>query len=327
MKRRFAAAALAASAVLAAAGGAAAQTYPARPITMVVPFAAGGPTDVLARIVAQRMTQTLGQQIVIDNVGGAGGTLGAAKVARAQGDGYTVLFSHMGVQAVNIALYKELPYNSRTDFLPVALAGTNPMVLLVKKDLPVKDFAEFLAYNRANHQKMSYGMAGIGSASHLGGLLLNSMMKTDVQAIPYRGTGPAMNDLVAGQFDWMVDQAVNVLQQVRAGTVRAIGVSSLARLEQLPDVPTIDQAGLKGYEVAIWNAIFVPKGTPRPIVDRLNAAANEALADPAIRQRLTDLAVVLPAKEESTPEALGALLAASIEKWVATVRAARIEPQ
>jgi tripartite-type tricarboxylate transporter receptor subunit TctC len=304
-----------------------AQAYPTKPITVIVPFAAGGPTDALARILTQRMSQVLGQTLVIENVAGAGGTIGAGKAARAQGDGYQLLFSHMGVQAVNIALYKSLPYDSQKDFVPVGLGGTNPMVLVVKKDLPAKTFSEFLAYVKANEGKISYGMAGIGSASHLGGLMLNHMMGTKVQEIPYRGTGPALNDLVAGQFDWMVDQAINVLQQIRAGTIRALGVSSLKRLEQLPDVPTIDEAGLKGYEVAIWNGLFAPKGTPKPVVDRLNAALVSTLADQQVAQRLGDLAVALPSKEESTPEALGAQLKTSIDKWVPVIKSAGVEPQ
>jgi tripartite-type tricarboxylate transporter receptor subunit TctC len=242
-----------------AAGAAAAQNYPAKPITMIVPFSAGGPTDALARIVGQKMSEKLGQQIVVDNVGGAGGTIGVAKAARAAPDGYTLILTHMGTLAVNIALYKSLPYDSQKDLVPVGLAGTNPMVLVVKKDLPAKDFKEFTAWVKANQKKAQYGMAGIGAASHLGGLMLNSMMKVDVLEIPYKGTGPALNDLVAGQFDYMVDQAVNVLAQIKGGNIRALGVSTKKRLAQLPDVPTIDEAGLPGYEVTIWNGIFAPK--------------------------------------------------------------------
>jgi tripartite-type tricarboxylate transporter receptor subunit TctC len=323
-RRTFTAAALAS---LGVAPAVRAQAYPARPITVIVPFAAGGPTDVLARILTQRMSQTLGQTLVVDNTAGAGGTIAATKASRAPGDGYTLLFSHMGVQAVNIALYKTLQYDSQKDFLPVGLGGTNPMVLVVKKDFPAQNFAEFMAYVKANEPKISYGMAGIGSASHLGGLMLNHMMGTKVQEIPYRGTGPALNDLVAGQFDWMVDQAINVLQQIRAGNIRALGVSSLTRLEQLPDVPTIDEAGLKGYEVSIWNAFFAPKKTPAAVIAKLNGALVEALADPTIVARLTELAVAPPGKAEQTPEALAAQLKGSIEKWVPVIKSAGVEPQ
>ena len=323
-RRTFTAAALASFGVAPAVR---AQAYPARPVTVIVPFAAGGPTDVLARILTQRMSQSLGQTLVVDNTAGAGGTIGATKASRAAGDGYTLLFSHMGVQAVNIALYKTLQYDSQKDFVPVGLGGTNPLVLVVKKDLPAKNFAEFLAYVKANEAKISYGMAGIGSASHLGGLMLNHMMGTKVQEIPYRGTGPALNDLVAGQFDWMVDQAINVLQQIRAGNIRALGVSSLARLEQLPEVPTIDEAGLKGYDVSIWNAFFAPKKTPAEVVAKLNKALVEALADPQIQARLSELAVAAPGKDEQTPEALAAQLKTSIDKWVPVIKTAGVEPQ
>ncbi len=263
MKRRnlFAAAA-AAGLALAPLGVLAQAAYPTKPITVIVPFAAGGPTDALARVLTARMSEVLGQPMVIENLGGAGGTIGVNKAAKATPDGYTVLFTHMGTLAVNIALYKTLPYDSQKDLEPVGLGGTNPMVLVVKKDLPAKNFQEFLAYVKANQKKAQYGMAGIGAASHLGGLMLNSMMKVDVLEIPYKGTGPALNDLVSGQFDYMVDQAVNVLPQIQGGNIRALGVSTLKRLPQLPDVPTIDEAGLKDYEVTIWNGFFGAQGHP-----------------------------------------------------------------
>ncbi len=214
------------------------------------------------------MSEALGQTMIVENVGGAGGTIGVNKAAKATPDGYTVLFTHMGTLAVNIALYKTLPYDSQKDLEPVGLGGTNPMVLVAKKDLPAKNFQEFLAYVKANQKKAQYGMAGIGAASHLGGLMLNSMMKVDVLEIPYKGTGPALNDLVSGQFDYMVDQAVNVLPQIQGGNIKALGVSTLKRLPQLPDVPTIDESGLKGYEVTIWNGFFVPKNTPKDVIDQ-----------------------------------------------------------
>jgi tripartite-type tricarboxylate transporter receptor subunit TctC len=327
ISRRFLAAATAAFA-LGLSGQALAQAnYPAKTITVVVPFAAGGPTDALARILSAEMSKRLGQQMIIDNVGGAGGTIGVAKAARAAPDGYTLAFTHMGTLAVNIALYKSLPYDSVKDFEPIGLGGTNPMVLVAKKGLPVKDFKEFAAYVKANEAKVQYGMAGIGAASHLGGLMLNSMMKVNVLEIPYKGTAPALNDLVAGQFDYMVDQAVNVLAQIKGGNIKALGVSTKKRLEVLPDVPTIDEAGLPGYEVEIWNGFFAPKGTPKEIVAKLNAALIETLADPAISKRLSELAVVVPGKAESTPEALAATLKASIDKWVPAVRAAGVKPE
>jgi tripartite-type tricarboxylate transporter receptor subunit TctC len=263
----------------------------------------------------------------VENVGGAGGTIGVAKVARAAPDGYTLSFTHMGTLAVNIALYKSLPYDSQKDFEPVGLGGTNPMVLVAKKDLPAKTFQEFQAYVKANEKKVQYGMAGIGAASHLGGLMLNSMMKVDVLEIPYKGTGPALNDLVSGQFDYMVDQAVNVLPQIKSGNIKALGVSTTKRLSLLPDVPTIDEAGLKGYEVTIWNGFFAPKGTPKDVIAKLNQALVAALSDDKIKVRLSELAVDVPEGKEATPEALGAQLKASIDKWVPAVRAAGVKPE
>ena len=327
MKRRVLLAAAAAAGVAAMPLGTMAQAYPTKPITMIVPFAAGGPTDALARVLGQRMSEALGQQIVIENIGGAGGTIGVNKAAKANPDGYTLLFTHMGTLAVNIALYKSLPYDSMKDLEPIGLGGTNPMVLVVKKDLPVKNFAEFQAYVKANQKKVQYGMAGIGAASHLGGLMLNNMMQVEVLEIPYKGTGPALNDLVSGQFDYMVDQAVNVLSQIQAGNIRALGVSTLKPLPQLPGVPTIDSAGLKGYEVTIWNGFFAPKGTPKDIIAKVDQALLTTLADDKIRARLTELAVDVPTAAEATPEGLRALLKASIDKWVPAVKAAGVKPE
>lgn len=328
MKRRNLLSTVAAAALAAAPLGAMAQTaYPTKPITVIVPFAAGGPTDALARVLTARMGEALGQTMIVENVGGAGGTIGVNKAAKATPDGYTILFAHMGTLAVNIALYKTLPYDSQKDFEPIGLGGTNPMVLVTKKGLQAKDFKEFEAYVKANQKKAQYGMAGIGAASHLGGLMLNSMMKVDVLEIPYKGTGPALNDLVSGQFDYMVDQAVNVLPQIKAGTIKALGVSTLKRLPQLPDVPTIDEAGLKGYEVTIWNGFFGPKGMSKDSIAKVNDALVKTLADPVVSKRLTELAVDLPGKEESTPEALRTQLKASIDKWVPAVQASGVKPQ
>ncbi len=327
MKRRVLLAAAAAMGVAALPLGAMAQAYPTKPITVIVPFAAGGPTDALARVLTARMGEALGQTMIVENVGGAGGTIGVNKAAKATPDGYTILFAHMGTLAVNIALYKTLPYDSQKDFEPIGLGGTNPMVLVTKKDLPAKDFKEFEAYVKANQKKAQYGMAGIGAASHLGGLMLNSMMKVDVLEIPYKGTGPALNDLVSGQFDYMVDQAVNVLPQIKAGTIKALGVSTLKRLPQLPDVPTVDEAGLKGYEVTIWNGFFVAKNTPKNVIDTLNKALVTALGDEKVRSRLIEQAVDLPEPKDATPAALAAQLKASIDKWVPAIKAAGVQPQ
>jgi len=318
---------LAAAAIGLFAAGAFGQAYPTRSITLVVPFAAGGPTDALARVLCQKMSEILGQQLIVENIGGAGGTIGVNKAAKATNDGYTLLFTHMGTLAVNIALYKSLPYDSQKDLEPIGLGGTNPMVLVTKKDLPAKTFQEFMAYVKANQKKVQYGMAGIGAASHLGGLMLNSMMKVEVLEIPYKGTGPALNDLVSGTFDYMVDQAVNVLPQISSGNVNALGVSTLKRLPQLPDVPTIDEAGLKGYEVTIWNGFFGPKGMAKENIAKVNDALARTLADATVSKRLTELAVDLPSKEEGTPEALRSLLKSSIDKWVPAVQAAGVKPE
>ena len=327
MKRRVLLAAAAAMGVAAMPLGVLAQAYPTKPITVIVPFAAGGPTDALARVLTARMGEALGQTMIVENVGGAGGTIGVNKAAKATPDGYTILFAHMGTLAVNIALYKTLPYDSQKDFEPIGLGGTNPMVLVAKKDLPAKNFKEFEAYVKANQKKAQYGMAGIGAASHLGGLMLNSMMKVDVLEIPYKGTGPALNDLVSGQFDYMVDQAVNVLPQIKAGTIKALGVSTLKRLPQLPDVPTVDESGLKGYEVTIWNGFFVAKNTPKNVIDTLNKALVTALGDEKVRARLIEQAVDLPEPKDATPAALAAQLKASIDKWVPAIKAAGVQPQ
>ena len=329
MKRRNLLAAVGAAGVAAGVSAAvrAQAAYPTKPITVIVPFAAGGPTDALARVLCQKMSEILGVQLVVENVGGAGGTIGVNKVAKATNDGQTLLFTHMGTLAVNIALYKSLPYDSLKDLDPIGLGGTNPMVLVVKKDLPAANFTEFMAYVRANQKKVQYGMAGIGSASHLGGLMLNSMMRVEVLEIPYKGTGPALNDLVSGQFDYMVDQAVNVLPQIQGGNIRALGVSTKKRLPQLPDVPTIDASGLPGYDVTIWNGFFAPAGTPKEIIAKVNQALLTTLADPTVVKRLTELAVDLPTPQEATPEALTAQLKASIDLWVPAVKTAGVKPE
>jgi tripartite-type tricarboxylate transporter receptor subunit TctC len=298
LQRRHLLAATTAS-LAATASNSRAQGYPTKPITVIVPFAAGGPTDALARVLCQKMSEQLGQQLVVENIGGAGGTIGVNKVAKASSDGYTLLFTHMGTLAVNIALYKSLPYDSQKDLEPIGLGGTNPMVLVTKKDLPATTFPEFMAYVRANQKKVQYGMAGIGAASHLGGLMLNSMMKVEVLEIPYKGTGPALNDLVSGTFDYMVDQAVNVLPQINSGNIKALGVSTFKRLPQLPDVPTVQGALGFPFSINTWYAAYAPKGTPRAIVDKLNAAFNKVLKEPEVKKWAEDRAIELI--QDSTP--------------------------
>lgn len=320
-RRQFATVALGA---LAAPRLARAQAYPSRPIQVIVPFAAGGPTDTVARVVGQRMSQTLGQQLVIENVGGAGGTIGALRAARANPDGHTIIVGHMGTHAVNVGMYANLQYDPRTDFAPVANLVTNPLILMTKRQLAPNTMVEFLALLRANHQTMAGGHAGIGSASFLGALLMNSILRTNPRMVPYRGTGPAMNDLVAGVFDFMWDQTVTAVPQVQANTVKALAVSTPQRVQALANIPTAQEGGLAGYDIGIWNAMFAPRRTPPEIVQRLNAAAREAMNDPAIRNRFTEVGSVVPSGDGLSPEALGAMVRADVDKWVPIVRAANV---
>lgn len=311
-------------ALLALAGPASAQSWPTRPVTMIIPFAAGGPTDVLGRIFAERMSQVLGQTVVVDNVTGAGGMLGAQKVAQAKPDGYSFLLGTVGTHAVNQTLYKKPLYNAVADFEPVALVAEVPLVLVTRKDLPPNSLQEFIAYAKANQGKMNFGSAGNGSAVHLGCLLLNSAMGTDVQHVPYRGSAPAMADLAAGQVDFMCDIVSTALPQIRAGNVKALAMLAKARSPALPELPTADEQGLKGFEAYTWNAFFLPKGTPAAIVQRLHEAAVEAMQAPALRQRLADLSVTLAAPERTTPEYLAQFVKSEIEKWAVPIRSSGV---
>jgi tripartite-type tricarboxylate transporter receptor subunit TctC len=311
-------------ALLALAGPASAQSWPTRPVTMIIPFAAGGPTDVLGRIFAERMSQVLGQTVVVDNVTGAGGMLGAQKVAQAKPDGYSFLLGTVGTHAVNQTLYKKPLYNAVADFEPVALVAEVPLVLVTRKDLPPNSLQEFIAYAKANQGKMNFGSAGNGSAVHLGCLLLNSAMGTDVQHVPYRGSAPAIGDLAAGQVDFMCDIVSTALPQIHAGNVKAIAMLAKARSPALPELPTADEQGLKGFEAYTWNAFFLPKGTPAAIVQRLHEAAVEAMQAPALRQRLADLSVTLAAPERTTPEYLAQFVKSEIEKWAVPIRSSGV---
>jgi tripartite-type tricarboxylate transporter receptor subunit TctC len=304
--------------------GALAQTpaYPTRPITMVVPFAAGGPTDVLARVLGQRMGQSLGQQIIVEDVTGAGGTIGAARAAKAAPDGYTMVMGNLGTHAASVGLYKNLPYDPRTDFEPVILASTTPMVLLAKKDLPVKALKDVIAYVHAH--PATCGSAGVGSISHLTLLLFNKVAKTNFQHVPYRGLSQTMNDLLGGQIDIMFDQVISASPHIGAGDVHAIAVTAPARAAAIPDVPTTAEAGLPELETIAWSALFLPKGTPKAIIDRVNAAAREAMADEAVVAQLAKLGSDLPAADARTPEALGKLVRAEIDKWTPLIAAAEL---
>jgi tripartite-type tricarboxylate transporter receptor subunit TctC len=302
--------------------GAAAQTpYPNRPITMVVPFAAGGPTDTVARLIGQSMTQTLGQQVVIENVGGAGGTLGAARVARATADGYTVLLHHIG-HATSATLYRKLPYDTIGDFEPIGLVTDVPMTIIAKKDLPPNNFQELVAFMKANKDKVSLANAGVGAASHLCGMLFQSAIQTVVTTVPYRGTGPAMNDLTGGHVDVMCDQTTNTTGQITAGAVKAYAVTAPARLSNLPSLPTVGEAGMPQLEIAVWHGLYAPKATPKPAIDRLVAALQTALQDATVKSRFADLGTEPVAIARATPDALRAHLTAEIDRWAPIIKAA-----
>ena len=313
--------------LIAALGGAAAadaQTYPSRPITMVVPYSAGGPTDTIARIMAERMRGPLGQIIVVENVTGAAGTIGVGKVARAAADGYTISIGHWGTHVVNPAIYA-LQYDALKDFEPVAMIATNPQLIVAKKAVPAQDLQGFIAWLKANAATATQGTAGHGSASHISGVYFQNITGARFQFVPYRGAGPAMQDLVAGQVDLMIDQAANSLPQVRAGTIRAYAVTDKVRLAAAPDIPTVDEAGVPGLHIAIWHALWMPKGTPIDIIAKLNAAVVDALADPGARGRLAELGQEIPPREQQTPQALFAYHKAEIEKWWPIIKAANIK--
>ncbi|MGY4314304.1 tripartite tricarboxylate transporter substrate binding protein BugD [Bradyrhizobium quebecense] len=301
---------------------ASAQTYPTRTITMIVPFAAGGPTDVISRIVTAHMAQTLGQSIVIENVVGAGGTTATTRAARAANDGYTLVTGHMGTHAASVPLYPKLAYHPEKDFEPVALLAGTPILILARKDFPPKDLKEFVAYVKANAEKVNAAHAGIGSVSHASCELLNSILDVKPVGVPFNGTGPAMNALVAGQVDYMCDQIVNAVPQINAGTIKAYAIATPERNPSLPNVPTTAEAGLPAFQAQAWNAIFAPKGTSPAIIATLNAAAIKALNDENVRKRLLELGSVIPAPANRTPEALATLVKNEIAKWTPVLKPA-----
>jgi tripartite-type tricarboxylate transporter receptor subunit TctC len=299
-----------------------AQPYPSRSITMIVPFAAGGPTDVISRIVTGHMAQTLGQSIIIENVVGAGGTTATARAARAANDGYTLITGHMGTHAASVPLYPNLAYHPEKDFEPVALLAGTPILILARKDFAPTDLKEFIAYVKANESKVNAAHAGVGSVSHVSCQLLNSILDIKPTGVPFNGTGPAMNALVGGQVDYMCDQIVNAVPQITGGTIKAYAVATPARNPSLPDLPTTTEAGLPAFQAQAWNAIFAPKGTPAPIIEKLNAAAAKALDDENVRKRLLDLGSVIPGPAERTPAALAALVKSEIAKWTPVLKPA-----
>jgi tripartite-type tricarboxylate transporter receptor subunit TctC len=304
--------------------GACAQSFPARPITIVVPYTAGGPTDTIARVVADGMRVALGQPVIIENVTGAAGTIGVGRVARATPDGYTISIGQWGSHVTNGAIYA-LSYDLLNDFAPVAWIANGTPLIVSKNALPAKNLKELIAWLRANPDRASQGTAGAGSPQHIAGIYFQKETGTRYQFVPYRGVAPAMQDLVGGQIDFMIDQATNSLPQVRAGKIRAYAVTGKNRLTAAPDVPTVDEAELPGFYVSIWQGLWVPKGTPKDTIAKLNSAVVDALASPTVRQRYADIVQEIPAREQQVPEALGALQRAEIEKWWPIIKAAGIK--
>ena len=311
---------------LIAAAPATSQPYPSRPITMVLPFAAGGPTDALSRILAERMRTLLGQPVIVENVTGAAGTIGVGRVARAPPDGYTLGVGPMNAYVLTGAIY-DLPFDLLKDFGPVALLANNPSVVISKNTVPAKDLRELVAWVKANQSKVSAGASGVGSASHLAGVLFENMTDTQFQLIPYRGLAPAMQDLLAGRIDLMFDQLSNSLPYVRSGQFKAYAVMAKTRAATAPDIPIVDEAGLPGFYMPVWYGMWVPKATPKDVIDKLNNAVVETLADPVVAQRLAEIGQEIPPREQQTPEALGAFHKAEIEKWWPIIRAANIKPE
>ena len=305
---------------------AAAQAYPSRPITVVVPFAAGGPTDTIARILGDRMARSLGQPVVIENTAGAGGTIAGNRVARATPDGYTVAIGHVGTHVIAGAVQKT-SYDVYADFEPVGLACANPQIIVTKMDVPAKDLKELIAWTRANGDKVSSGTGGPGTPSHIMAVYYNKETGSSLQIIHYKGSGPALQDVIAGHIDMTFDQAANALPQVRAGKIKAYAVTSKSRLTSQPDIPTVDEAGLPNFYMSVWHAFWAPKGTPKEVVNRLNAALVETLADPAVQKRLQDLGQELFTREQQTPEALRAWHKAEIDKWWPLIKTAGIKSE
>jgi tripartite-type tricarboxylate transporter receptor subunit TctC len=307
--------------LLLASAPAAAQDWPIRPITIVVPFAAGGPVDVATRLLAPRLGQVLGQQIIIENVGGAGGMTGSARVAAASPDGYMAVLGNTGTHAYNQSLYKIPLYNAVTDFTPVGETVENTKVLLVRNDLPATTLAEFIAYAKANQVRMQFGSAGAGSSTHIGCVLLNAKLGLDITHVPYRGAAPAMQDLFAGRIDYMCEIISTAMPQIAGKSVRPLALLSTTRASVLPDLPTAVELGLPDVDSDGWNGVFLPKGTPAAIVRKFATALNETLDDPALRKRLEELGLIVPPPERRGPEYLARLVPAEIEKWSGPIKA------
>jgi tripartite-type tricarboxylate transporter receptor subunit TctC len=314
------------AAVIAAVGvsGAAAQTYPTRSINLVVPFAAGGPTDTIARILAEGMRQALGQTVIVENITGAAGSIGVGRVARATPDGYTIGIGHWSTHVVNAAVYP-LQYDVLNDFAPISLVANNPQLVVSKNAVPAKDLKELIAWIKQNGDQVTQGTAGAGSASHIAGVYFQKLTGTTFRFVPYRGAGPVMQDMLAGHIDLNFDQAANSLPQVRAGQIRAYAVTAKTRLAAAPDIPTVDEAGVPGFYIAVWHGLWAPKNTPKEVMARLIEATRAALANPLVQKRLADLGQEIPALDQQTPEALRAHHKAELDKWVPLIKAANIK--
>lgn len=314
-----------ASVVLLAGGlsAASAQDYPSRNITMMIPFAAGGPTDTVGRLVAESMAKTLGKTIVVENLAGAGGTRASGQLAKADPDGYTILLHHIGMSTAP-SLYRKLAFNPLTDFETIGLVTDAPMSLISRPNLEAKDFAELLTYIKAQRDKISLGNAGVGAASHLCGMLLMSTLDVPMTTIPYNGTGPAMTDLLGGQIDLMCDQTTNTTSHIKSGKVKVYGVTTKTRVKNMPEVPTLDEAGLKGFEVAVWHGVYAPKGTPKEIIAKLSSALQAALRDEKVIARFADLGTEPVPQSEATPEAHKKKLAAEIDRWKPLIQKAGV---
>jgi tripartite-type tricarboxylate transporter receptor subunit TctC len=297
--------------------------YPSKVITIIVPFSAGGPSDTIARLVAQTMSVALKNQIIVENVAGAGGTIGAGRVAKAPPDGYTLFVHHIGHSTAS-SLYRKLTYDPIADFAPIGLINDGAMSLVARKDFPAKNLKELIAYVKTNKDKVNLANAGVGSASHLAGMLFMTAVQTDFTTIPYKGTGPAMNDLLGGQVDFMIDQTTNTTSHIKAGKIKVYGVTTKKRLSSLPDVPTMSEAGLPNFEITVWHALYAPKGTPKPIIEQLSKALQKALKDPVLNKRFAELGSESVAQNRATPEALRAHLKSEIDKWGPIIKKAGV---
>jgi tripartite-type tricarboxylate transporter receptor subunit TctC len=310
---------------LALSNGASAQSYPTRPITIVVPFGVAGTSDVVARMMADHMSRTLGQQIIVENVAGAGGTTGVTRVKRSPADGYTLLLGNLGTQAASVGIYGDkLQYDPRTDFEPIINTGGTPLYVLPKRGLPVKDFKEFATYVKANAAKLNYGSGGVGATSHLACLYMHSLLGVTVTHVPYRGSGPAMLSLLAGDIDYVCDQSVAAIPQIQGKALEGLLIASKTRSPLTPEVPTAEEQEIPAFIVSGWNALFAPKGTPAPIVEALHSAGLAAMNDPTMKKRFLELGMELPAPEGLTRKALGEHVKSEVDKWTPIIKAAGV---